>query len=92
MKIPKLMNTYCPKCKDHTAHAVSFYKKGKERVLAEGNRRYKRKKEGYGGKRKPRQRKTAKTTKRQTLLLKCNICGHTMQKLNIRLRKIEISA
>ena len=92
MKIPKIRNTYCPKCKKHVEHSVSLYKKGSDRGLAEGNRRYARKQEGYGGQRKPKQRKTAKTTKKQTLMLKCKVCGFTINKKGIRLRKLEISA
>jgi len=92
MKIPKIVTTYCPKCRKHTEHSVSLYKKGRDRSLAEGNRRYERKQEGYGGQRKPKQRRTAKTTKKQTLLLKCNVCGYTIQKMGVRLRKMEISA
>ena len=92
MKVPKMMNSYCSKCNTHTEHTVSLYKKGRDRSLAEGNRRYKRKKEGYGGQRKPRQRKTAKTSKHQTLILKCNVCGRMMHRLKKRLKKIEISS
>ncbi len=90
MKIPDLVNTYCPKCKKHTEHVLSIYKKGKERALAQGNRRYKRKQEGYGGQRKPKLIKTAKTTKKQTFKLKCKTCGYTLQRSGIRLRKVEI--
>lgn len=92
MKIPKTLTTYCPKCNKHSEHSISFYKKGRESSLAEGNRRYERKQEGYGGQRKPKQRKTAKTTKKQALLLKCRTCGYIIQKMGIRLRKAEISA
>lgn len=92
MKVPKTMTTYCPKCNKHTEHSVSLYKKGRDRALAEGNRRYARKNEGYGGQRDPRQRKTSKTTKKQTLMLKCKICNRIIERLGIRLRKLEISA
>ncbi len=92
MKVPKTMNIYCPKCNKYTEHSVSLYKKGRDRALAEGNRRYARKNEGYGGQRDPRQRKTAKTTKKQALMLKCKDCGRVIEKLGIRLRKLEIAA
>jgi large subunit ribosomal protein L44e len=92
MKVPKTMKTYCPKCNKHTEHSVSTYKKGKDRPLAEGNRRYARKNEGYGGQRDPRQRKTSKTTKRQVLMLKCKGCNGVIERLGIRLRKLEIAA
>jgi len=48
VKYPKIRRTYCPRCKRHTEHSVSVYKKGKDRALAEGARRYARKKRGYG--------------------------------------------
>ena len=92
MKMVKTVNTYCPKCKKHVEHSVSLYRKGRDRSVAEGNRRYTRKQEGYGGQRKPKQHRTAKTTKKQTFLLKCNVCNYTIQKMGIRLRKMEINA
>lgn len=92
MKTPKVIMTYCPRCKKHTEHAVSLYKKGKDRVLAEGTRRYRRKQKGYGGQKKPKQRRTAKTTKKQSLKLKCKVCGYTIQRAGIRVKKIEIKA
>ena len=92
MKVPKIRMTYCPKCKKHTEHNVSLYKKGRDRPLAQGNRRYARKNEGYGGQRDPRQRKVSKTTKKQTLMLKCKVCGQTIETMGIRLKKLEIAA
>lgn len=92
MKTPKVIVTYCPRCKKHTEHAVTLYKKGKDRVLAEGTRRYKRKQKGYGGQKKPKQRRTAKTTKKQSLKLKCKVCGYTIQRAGMRVKKIEIKA
>jgi large subunit ribosomal protein L44e len=87
------MNTYCPKCRKHTEHAVSLYKKGRDRRKAEGNRRSViRKRRGYGGQRDPAQKKFAKTTKKQLLMLKCRTCGYTVERLGIRLRKLEITA
>lgn len=90
MKAPKEINTYCPKCKTYTAHSVSLYKKGKERAMAEGTRRYERKKKGYGSSRKPVQKRTAKTTKKLSLKLKCKKCGYQNQRKGIRLKKLEI--
>lgn len=90
MDVPKIMRTYCPKCKTHREFAVSIYKKGKDRSLAEGARRYEKKQRGYGGQKKPVQRKKAKTTKKQVLKLKCKVCGFTIQKKGVRLRKVQI--
>ena len=92
MKYPKDITTYCPKCGKHSEFAVSLYRKGRDRGLAAGNRRYARKQEGYGGQRKPKQRKTAKTTKKQEIILRCKTCGLKTRRLGIRLRKLEISA
>ena len=91
MIIPKTMNTYCPKCRIHTEHDTSLYKRGRDRSLAEGNRRYVRKKKGYGGQPRSVQRKMSKTTKKQTLMLKCKVCNRFNQRKGIRLRKVEIT-
>ena len=90
MKVPKVIRTYCPYCRKHTEHSVSIYKHGKRRTLAEGQRRYLRKQEGYGSKRKPEQKRFAKITKKQVLKLKCRVCGHIQHRRGIRLKKIEL--
>ena len=90
MEVPKYINTYCPKCRRHTKHLVQLYKPGKRRSLAEGERRYERKKKGYGSKRKPEQKRTAKVTKKQVLKLKCTVCGYTLMKEGIRLKRLTI--
>ena len=48
MKIPKVVRTYCPKCRIHTEHSVSIYKKGKERSMSWGARKHEEDKKGYG--------------------------------------------
>lgn len=90
MNVPKNIRTYCPRCKQHSDHTVSLYKKGKERALAGGVRRHEREKHGYGGQKWPELKRTAKTTKKQLLKLKCKECGYHVSKLGIRLRKIQI--
>jgi large subunit ribosomal protein L44e len=91
VKAPKEITTYCPKCKSHQPHTVSLYKAGKRRALAEGERHHElREKRGYGGQKYPRQRKFAKTTKKQTLKLKCKTCGYTRHKRGLRLKKLVI--
>jgi len=93
MKAPKTLMTYCPKCKEHTEHGLSQYRKGRDRPMAEGNRRsLVRKRRGYGGQRDPRQRKLAKTTKKQAVLLKCRKCGYELERGLGRLRKLELEA
>jgi large subunit ribosomal protein L44e len=91
MKVPKEMRTYCPKCKTHTDHQVSIYKKGKDRAMAVGNRRHERDEHGYGGQKFPKLRRTAKTTKKQLLRLTCRTCDDTRYRFGIRLRKLEIT-
>ncbi len=91
MKIPKVIRTYCPRCKTHTEHSVSIYKHGRRRALAQGERRYRRKQEGYGSKRKPEQKRFAKVTKKVVLRLKCNKCGYMLHREGIRLKKAELA-
>jgi large subunit ribosomal protein L44e len=89
MKVPKEITTYCPKCKTHQAHTVALYKAGKRRALAKGERHHKlREKKGYGGQKFARQRKFAKTTKKQTLKFKCKVCGYIRQREGMRLGKL----
>ncbi len=90
MKMVKEMNTYCPKCNKHTAHTVSLYKAGKQRATAVGARRHEEDIHGYGGQKFPKLVRTAKTTKKQILRLKCKVCGKYVTRLGIRLRKLEI--
>ncbi len=92
MKVPKEINTYCSKCNKYTPHPVSIYKRGKERAGALGARRHAEDKKGYGGQKFPEQVRTAKTTKKQTLKLKCSVCGRQIMKPGLRLRKMEIAA
>ncbi|MGY5854463.1 MAG: 50S ribosomal protein L44e [Candidatus Thorarchaeota archaeon] len=90
MKMKAEMRKYCPRCKAHTAHKVSLYKKGKDRSRAEGTRRVERKKKGYGSFPKPIQKRFAKTTKKQLPKLKCVDCGYTIQSKAMRLKKLDI--
>ncbi len=90
MRIPKKLNSYCPRCKTHTEHTVTIYKHGKRRSLAEGERRYARKQEGYGSKRKPEQKRFAKVTKKVVLKLKCSKCGYITHRRGIRIKKAEL--
>ncbi len=90
MKVPKQIRTYCPRCKTHTVHTVTIYKHGRRRSLAEGERRYRRKQEGYGSKRKPEQKRFAKVTKKQVLKLKCTVCGYISHREGIRIKKVEL--
>ncbi len=90
MKVPREIRTYCPRCRRHTLHKVSIYKHGKRRALAAGQRRYEAKQKGYGSKRKPEQKRFAKTTKKVVLCLTCSECNYKRLKEGIRLKKVEL--
>ena len=90
MKVPKVIVTYCPRCRQHTEHTVTIYKHGKRRTLAAGQRRYLRKLKGYGSKRKPEQKRFAKVTKKIVLKLGCNKCGYISHRKGIRLKRVEL--
>ncbi len=90
MRVPKVVKTYCPRCGVHTEHSVSIYKHGRRRTLAEGERRYRRKQEGYGSKRKPEQKRFAKVTKKVVLRLKCGKCGYMLHREGVRLKKVDL--
>ena len=72
--MPKSKKAYCGTCKKHTPHKVSQYKKGRESVFAQGKRRYDAKQKGFGGQKKPVFHKKAKTTRKITLKLECQVC------------------
>jgi large subunit ribosomal protein L44e len=75
----------------YQVHSVSLYKAGKRRALAKGEHHHEREKKGLGWAECPLQREFAKATKRQTLKLKCKVCGYTRHKKGIRLRKLVIA-
>ncbi len=91
MRVPKERTTYCRKCKKHTKHTVSVYKKQKERKkTAAGWRRYHRKKAGYGSQPKEIFHKNAKVNKKTLPILKCQECGMIEHGTAVRLRKFEL--
>jgi len=90
MNVPKETRTYCPHCKQHQVHTVNLYKAGKRRALAKGERAHAREKRGYGGQKYPLQHEFSKTTKKQTLRIKCKVCGYMRHRVGIRLRKLVI--
>uniref|UniRef100_A0A1I7VKZ1 60S ribosomal protein L44 n=1 Tax=Loa loa TaxID=7209 RepID=A0A1I7VKZ1_LOALO len=80
VNVPKTRRTFCDgKCRRHTMHKVTQYKKGKESRLAQGRRRYDSKQKGFGGQTKPIFRKKAKTTKKIVLRMECTECKHRKQ-------------
>uniref|UniRef100_A0A0M3IGK2 60S ribosomal protein L44 n=1 Tax=Ascaris lumbricoides TaxID=6252 RepID=A0A0M3IGK2_ASCLU len=80
VNVPKTRRTFCDgKCRKHTMHKVTQYKKGKESTYAQGRRRYDSKQKGFGGQTKPIFRKKAKTTKKIVLRMECTECKHRKQ-------------
>jgi large subunit ribosomal protein L44e len=80
MKIVKQMSTYCPKCAKHTEHTLKLYSKGPVSGLKRGNRVAVRKRTGYIGKVKGKATVT-KLAKRQKVLLKCKVCGYSVERV-----------
>lgn len=91
MKYPDTKKAYCPKCKKHTIHAVSIYKKNPQNEMHSGARRYNRKKRGYGSQPKPIARRTAKLNKRTLPMLKCKECNNRIHGKSMRLKKFELT-
>jgi large subunit ribosomal protein L44e len=79
VSFPKKMKTLCMKCKKHKPMTVSVYKAGKRSEYSQGQRRYNRKQQGFGGQTKPVFHKKAKTTKKIVLKLKCADCAQSRQ-------------
>src|SRR3989441_4394709 len=86
-KYPKEINTNCPKCKHHTAHAVAVYKAGKQRTLSWGARRQERRKHGYGGQKISQLKNTAQKNKKKLVQMKNRNRNYKNEKASIRLRK-----
>jgi len=74
MKFPKKIKTYCKFCKKHTEHGVEIAKKKPRRKMAQGQRRFLAKLNGYTSFPRP-QPDVEKETKRLDLRYKCSVCG-----------------
>merc|ERR1712050_41281 len=75
VSVRKTRNTYCTACQRHTLHKITQYKRGKVSDARLGNRKYKLKQKGFGGQKKPVQKRKYKVTKIITLKLVCIVCG-----------------
>ena len=73
MKIPAIINAYCPKCKKHTPHKVKELRKGTRRTLSFGQQKFLRAIKGYTSKKAGSPRKV-KQSQKQTLMLECSVC------------------
>ena len=82
MKVPENVKRYCPSCKKHVEHDVRVNRKGKERTMNRGRRKYEEIKKGYGGSPRTPKKPVHKMGKRTVLLMKCKACGKTHQKVH----------
>lgn len=100
MKMPKNLKRYCPYCKKHTEHTVSFTKKKNPSSLTYGSKIRARKRGQARGKgnlgrySKPAISKFKMTgkkpTKKTDLRYECKVCKKThIQRQGFRAKKIE---
>lgn len=92
MNVPKTQRRFCPFCRKHTEHDIKRVGVGKiKRLLASGQRRFKRKMRGYGSFPKSNPRDRAKPTRKLDLNFKCKQCGksHNIGK-GFRVKKFEV--
>lgn len=90
MKLPREMNTYCKKCREHTTHRVKNIHKGQETDLSQGNRRFNRRTSGYTAK-IGEPVNPVKQSKKRRVMLECQECGNKQERNYPRSRKkIEI--
>ena len=91
MKFPKNVKAFCPFCNAHTEHKVKIASKGKRRTMSIGDRKHERTLLGHGGKRKGK-KAVRKQGKNQVLVLTCNTCKKSVQKVikGKKKKKIEI--
>ncbi len=54
-----------------------------------GERQHKKLLRGYGGAPRGKQR-TVKRTKKQAMMLTCKVCGYTLVRRGVRLKKVEL--
>jgi large subunit ribosomal protein L44e len=80
MKIPDKIKTNCPHCKKHTLHNVKLNRKGKERSMNRGRRKFEAVKMGYGGMPRTPKKPCFKIGKRPVLVLECTGCKKKHQK------------
>jgi large subunit ribosomal protein L44e len=80
MKIPDKLRTNCPFCNKHQVHNVKVNRKGKERSMNMGRRKFEAVKRGYGGMPRTPKKPCYKVGKRTVLLLECLICKKKHQR------------
>ena len=90
LKMPKIIMTYCPKCKTHTKHEVERVRKKKASEFKAGQRRFRRATSGFGGFPRPKYEGREKPTKRVALRLRCTTCKKSVTPVGIRAKKFEL--
>ena len=80
MKIPDKIRTNCPSCNKHQLHNVKVARKGKERSMNRGRRKFEEVKRGYGGMPRTPKKPCYKVGKRTVLLLECTVCKKKHQR------------
>jgi large subunit ribosomal protein L44e len=80
MKIENQINAYCPYCNKHTLHRVLNASKGTVRGLSVGTRRHNRAIKGYVGSVEAKVH-SKKLAKLQKVLLKCAVCGKSVERV-----------
>ena len=74
MELPKVIKTYCRKCKKHTEHKLKAYKAKKARTLSKGTRKnIDKHKSGYGGMAK-HVKGVKKQNKKPVFTAECAVC------------------
>ena len=88
--MPKTTRILCPYCKKHTEHGIETVKKKPRRKMAQGQRRFLRKLEGYGSFPRPKP-SNEKPTRKLDLRYKCKQCNkkHVKGK-GFRVKKFEL--
>lgn len=82
MKFPEVIKTYCPYCKVHTEHEIRLGKKGMERTMNRGRRKYEEVKKGYRGSPRTPKKEVYKIGKRPVLILRCKVCKKQQQRVH----------
>src|SRR3972149_1288759 len=101
MKIPKIINRYCPYCKKHTSHKVAQNKKKSASSLTYGSKvraRKRGKARGHGNLgrySKPAVTQFKMTGKKQTkksdLRFQCSVCKkYHLQRKGFRTKRLEL--
>jgi large subunit ribosomal protein L44e len=81
MKVPGKLKTHCPSCNKHTDHNVKVSRKGKERSMNRGRRKFEEVKKGYGGMPRTPKKPCFKIGKRPSLVLECSGCKKKHQRI-----------